>query len=389
MERETERWLLRALALLRAAQVIPWVPVIASTPWGVYHYAPVVVGLYCIYAAWAALLFAVALGRQRLSINWVAADLLVTVTCVIAVGLLCRPGYATTWQNWTVGPAMGAAILAVIRLGWRLGAVAGVAIAMAYAIGVAADLRASAGVTALVGNTGSGLAFTIAAGLVATRLRRTATHADRSSAEALAARDAEARMAERVRQYDLLHTTVLTTLTMVAHVSGEVGPELKARCARDVDYVRTIGKSIIDAAPRGLNATLAAMVRDQEALGLVIHYDSDTVPHHLPPDVVDAITHAAREALNNVAKHARTMEAWLLATGEDSGRVLVTVTDQGAGFDLDSVTAGFGLTMSMRQRMAEVGGEIMIQSHPRQGTTVEISWAASSGSAPSTTISYS
>lgn len=375
MQQETERWLLRALAILRAAQVLPWLPVLASAHWELYHHPVVVVALYCAYVAWASTLFGVALRRQRVSAGWVGADLIVTITSVIVVGLSCRPGYATTWQNWVVGPAMGAAILAVIYLGWRLGAVAGLLLAGSYALSASADFGMSTGVAALFGNIGSGVAFTVAAGLVASRLRRTAVQADRSSTEALAARAAEAQMAERVRQYDLLHTNVLTTLTMVAHVSGEVSQELRARCARDVDYVRTIGRSVIDAAPDGLNAALAAMVRDQAALGLDIHHASDGIPHHLPSDVVDAITHAAREALNNVVKHSGKMEAWLVATGDDGGAVQVTVTDQGSGFDLGTVTPGFGMSMSMRQRMTEVGGEIHIRSYPGQGTTVEIAWA--------------
>jgi signal transduction histidine kinase len=363
------------MAILRAAQVLPWLAVLISYQGDVYRNAVVVVGLYLAYLAWVAVLFGVALRGERMPAGWVVADLVVTIACVIAVGLSCRPGYATTWQNWVVGPAMGAAILSVIYLRWRLGTVSGLLIIGSYVLSVSADLGEPSGVAAVIGNVGSGVAFTVAAGLVAGRLRRTAEHADRSSAEALAARDAEARMAERVRQYDLLHTNVLTTLTMVAQVTGEVSPELRARCARDVDYVRTIGRSVIDAAPQGLNAALAHVVRDQAALGLDIHFTSDGLPHHLPADVVEAIAHAAREALNNAVKYARTNEAWLVATGEDDGSVQVTVTDRGSGFDLGSVTPGFGMSMSMHQRMTEVGGAIRVQSHPGQGTTVEIQWA--------------
>ena len=42
---------------------------------------------------------------------------------------------------------------------------------------------------------------------------------------------------------------------------------------------------------------------------------------------------AAREALNNAAKHADVDKVWLTASGDGQGGVSVTVVDRSAGFD--------------------------------------------------------
>ncbi|WP_370965013.1 sensor histidine kinase [Amycolatopsis sp. cg9] len=373
LEAETERWMVRALAILRIGQVVPALPVLVSSPLSDYRQPAVVLGLYGLYVGWAALLFSVALYRNAVGSAWVWTDVAIAVLCVLAVGLSERPGIGVTWQNWTIGPAMGAAILALLYQGRWAGTAVGAVLVAAHVLGLWPELGSGAGVNEVLGNAGAGLAFTVGAGLVGGRLRRSAWLADRSAEDALHEREARARIAERVRQYDLLHTNVLTTLTLVAGVGGELSAELKSRCARDVDFLRNMAASVIDASPRGLNAELAAMVRDQSALGLDIQYSTDSLPADLPAEVVAALTHAAREALNNVAKYAGTDRSWLVATG-DEGAVHITVTDQGRGFDPTATSNGFGLSHAIHHRVTEVGGTVNIDSRPGQGTTVEISW---------------
>jgi signal transduction histidine kinase len=78
-----------------------------------------------------------------------------------------------------------------------------------------------------------------------------------------------------------------------------------------------------------------------------------------------------REALANVVKHAGASKAWVHVEAR-SGRVLVEVRDDGAGFDPAARHPGhFGLE-SMHSRAAELGGVLTISSAPRAGTVVRV-----------------
>ncbi len=81
-----------------------------------------------------------------------------------------------------------------------------------------------------------------------------------------------------------------------------------------------------------------------------------------------------QEALNNVVKHASASSARVVLE-LDSRRVRVAVADNGRGFDPadPALTQGrhFGL-LSMRERAAEVGGTLTIQSAPGAGTEMTV-----------------
>jgi signal transduction histidine kinase len=74
------------------------------------------------------------------------------------------------------------------------------------------------------------------------------------------------------------------------------------------------------------------------------------------------------EALQNAAKHAHGASAAVIDL-YDNGSLLVQVRDDGAGFDPAQVGAGVGF-ISMRDRLAAVGGELDITSSVGRGTCV-------------------
>ena len=380
--RGTERWLVGAAGLLRLVQLLPWLAVVAIGGWHGYRSPGLVAVFYIGYACWALLLFGHGRRRSGFSERWAIADVAINTCCLVVVGSLCAPGYATSFQNWTLGPAMGAAILSVIWCGWGAGVAAGAILGVAYALGARSDITAvKAGTGTVIGDVVALMAFTIAAGLVAARLRSTARQTDLATAEILRAQEAEAtaemrraRLEERVRQYGLLHDNVLTTLTLLGAGAGGISPQMRERCQMDATFLRALVSAVNDASPDGLNAALGRVTCDQSLLGLQIHHSHDGVAQDLPAAVVEAIAQAVKEALNNVAKHAGTHEAWVVAEGQQDG-VVVSVADHGCGFDATTIKPGLGITRSLRERVASVGGEVEIDSQPGEGTYVEIRWA--------------
>ncbi len=53
------------------------------------------------------------------------------------------------------------------------------------------------------------------------------------------------------------------------------------------------------------------------------------------------------------------------------GDLIISVADNGRGFDLDAVAAGEGL-QGMQSRLDRLGGSCMIKSFPGAGTEVEL-----------------
>jgi signal transduction histidine kinase len=95
----------------------------------------------------------------------------------------------------------------------------------------------------------------------------------------------------------------------------------------------------------------------------------------LPDDVHVAFYRVAQEALQNVAKHAKARQVWVILRLE-AGAAALTVRDDGRGFDRAAVSADhFGLAI-MHERMASVGGTLVLESISGQGTTLTIHWPA-------------
>jgi signal transduction histidine kinase/ligand-binding sensor domain-containing protein len=93
----------------------------------------------------------------------------------------------------------------------------------------------------------------------------------------------------------------------------------------------------------------------------------------LPPKIEEELYRIAQEALNNALKHARP-SAITVTIRAENGNVVLEVTDDGGGFDLQAVgdKGGLGL-VSMRERAEKLGGTLTIASTPGEGTKVQIS----------------
>jgi signal transduction histidine kinase len=90
----------------------------------------------------------------------------------------------------------------------------------------------------------------------------------------------------------------------------------------------------------------------------------------LSPVQEEALYYCAEEALNNALKHANASNVWVeLSRGDRS--LLLSVRDDGCGFDPDQSPAGFGL-QNLRERAAGLGGTFVVQSSPGAGTRITV-----------------
>jgi signal transduction histidine kinase len=93
----------------------------------------------------------------------------------------------------------------------------------------------------------------------------------------------------------------------------------------------------------------------------------------LPDEVQVTFFRVAQEALHNVVKHARASDIKIrLACDQHS--VVLTISDNGRGFENNGSTAtGMGLGI-MRERVRAIDGRLQIDSTPQAGTTVRVQW---------------
>jgi signal transduction histidine kinase len=91
----------------------------------------------------------------------------------------------------------------------------------------------------------------------------------------------------------------------------------------------------------------------------------------LPPAVEVALFRAAQEALTNVARHASARRVGVTLSYLDD-TVLLDVRDDGSGFSPDATAPAFGL-VTMRERLEGVGGSLVVESSPGEGTAISAS----------------
>jgi len=90
----------------------------------------------------------------------------------------------------------------------------------------------------------------------------------------------------------------------------------------------------------------------------------------LPPEVEITVFRIYQEIVTNILRHSAAENAAieLYRTGD---RLVLTVEDNGIGFDPSSRTAGAGL-VGLRERADLVGGQLRIDSEPGAGTSVTL-----------------
>lgn len=123
--------------------------------------------------------------------------------------------------------------------------------------------------------------------------------------------------------------------------------------------------------PLGLEETLTWLKDQYTSLyGLNICYQSLGLGEkRLPADLEVAIFRIFQESLNNIVKHASAQHVELKLVYSYPS-IIMTISDDGVGFNPDNkVALGTGLRI-MKQRILELNGNIKITSEIKRGTTI-------------------
>jgi len=118
----------------------------------------------------------------------------------------------------------------------------------------------------------------------------------------------------------------------------------------------------------GAASSFCKELSEQHKVG--IHFSHAGIPVDVPKEVSLSLFRVLQEALQNAVKYSGQgyFRAELRGTPEE---ILLTVTDQGVGFDQRVAIGSRGLGLiSMRERMQLIGGQFSIESEPGHGTTI-------------------
>ncbi len=197
-------------------------------------------------------------------------------------------------------------------------------------------------------------------------------HVDRAEAEA------EERRALLLRSRALVHDTVLGELSAVGMTApGPLSEAMRTSILSSLETVRsTVGQRLAVASTRAV--AFADLLSRFRVAGLTVAVTGEaTAVDRLTPTVRHALLQAIEQCLVNVMNHSGEDRAEVSVTLSD-GRLVVTVVDEGVGFDDSDVPVDrMGLRESVRGRIHSLGGSVRVLSGAGQGTSIVMSVTSS------------
>lgn len=159
----------------------------------------------------------------------------------------------------------------------------------------------------------------------------------------------------------------------------ELGPEAQAltdevTAAVDAGIAEARQAVATMRAPSATNVSLRELLSRaledfEDRFGLCVELDCDTTLPALQSRAEAEALRIMQEALTNVRRHADATVVRVRG-GVDDGCVVLEIRDNGRGFDPDMVgDSAFGLA-GMRERAAQIGAELEIESAPQKGTRI-------------------
>ena len=340
-----------------------------------------VTGVWCSF-------FTFARGWERASLRWI--DLGVSFVLLLVAGLVMEEGAAAGGGPFfaTAYPVTSAMTLGAAG-GLRAGLLSGTALSIGlglsrYLNGVPLQELTPDQITAL----GNGAVYYLAAGgavgIVSQVLDRTAAELRAANEEAMRQRERAARLAERESLGRKIHDSVLQALALVNKRGKELaasptvsGTDVRALADMAGDQERAL-RSLIQAEPAeppvgkvSLRTVLEASAFGISGLPVTITCVGTI---WLAADQVDELSAAVHQALGNAVRHSRGTKATVFADTDDDETV-VSVRDDGRGFEFDEdrlrEEGKLGVLKSMKGRIEELGGTMLIHTAPGRGTEVE------------------
>jgi PAS domain S-box-containing protein len=206
---------------------------------------------------------------------------------------------------------------------------------------------------------------------------------DRKRAEKASILDERNRMAREI--HDTLAQAFTGILLHVGAVAEEI-PEEAVTIQAHLETVDELARTGLSEARRSVSALRPKLLEEGDLFNALKHLitqmrsstninitcETIGAAYALLPDVENHLLRIGQEALTNAVKYAHASQIHVELVCEETQCVL-RIKDDGQGFDVDqvSLTKGFGL-LGMSERVEKMGGELVIQSQPGQGTEIVV-----------------
>ena len=195
-----------------------------------------------------------------------------------------------------------------------------------------------------------------------------------------------ARINERTRISRELHDLLghhLTALSLNLEVAGHL---VEGRAKEHVQQAHTLARLLLtdvreavsqlrESGTIDLSAALRPLAENVPALD--IHMDIQAPLTLDDPERAHVLLRCTQEIITNVVRHAGAANLWIRLRRE-GGRILIDARDDGRG--AEQVRAGNGLG-GMRERLAQYGGELKIETEPQAGFRLYLSLPVSAAAA--------
>ena len=206
----------------------------------------------------------------------------------------------------------------------------------------------------------------------------------------LEAQDAERSRVARELHDDISQQVALLTIDLdLLRGLGREESEESGRLVREgLDRLASIERSVDELSHRlhpdemseiGLVAAVDRLAGRLSLSGFAVRFTHQNVPIVFPHEPALCLFRIVQEAVQNALKYSGARTVAVHLQGNRDGLVL-TVTDDGRGFDVPAMWGrGLGL-ISMAERLDAIGGTLTIRSTPGEGTRLEATVTGQAGS---------
>jgi NarL family two-component system sensor histidine kinase YdfH len=191
---------------------------------------------------------------------------------------------------------------------------------------------------------------------------------------------------ERQRMARELHDTLSQGLTGIilqleaveAHLDNDRVEKARTIVSNAMLQARSTladARSAIDdlrgAQPENLESALRLEVsRFQNATDIACDLEMMDIPE-LQERIIETVIRNVAEGLTNIGRYAQAQKV-VIDVSSEQDVLLVTVQDDGQGFDPDAIPSGHYGLLGIRERMRLLGGSLEIQSSKGSGTRLEM-----------------